>query len=622
MQEERTAEPSPFVQLASQSLLVLFIGFFLFLFLWLASISIDQLWNAGQVMPGVSVNGISLGGLTRAQAEQRINQEFSFGRQGKFTLAYGDISWDVDPLDLGIRLDAAASARQAFSIGRSGPLGEFLAYQLGGRRATHDLPAVISFNQPKAVEYLRRVSREYDRPVKEANLVFNGNQLMAESGQAGLQLDIPASLDRITDSLSKGQAGTIQLVLREQQPEIMDASPFLGAAQQLLADSFVLRIPNDQPDNGRSFSISPENLIPMLTFTRQQQDGQTILVPQFQNSLLVAYLGNLADRVRVQAENPRFIFNDETRQLDLLRAAVVGRELDIPASHAAIQSALQGGKTSTVLVINEAKPAVSDDATADMLGIRELVHEESTYFFGSSAPRVNNIEVAAEKFLGVLVPPGAEFSMASAIGNISLDEGYSEALIIYDGRTIEGVGGGVCQVSTTLFRAAFFAGFPISERHPHAYRVSYYEKTSANRRDSNLAGLDATVFVPLVDLVFTNDSPHWLLMETYVSRSANRITWKFYSTSDDRRVDWSTTGPTHIVKPKKPLYKLNSDLAPGEIKQVDWEAEGADVRVSRTVRRGGEILFEDTFFTRYNPWRAIYEYGPGSEGIPDSGEGD
>lgn len=621
MQEEQSAGFSPFGKLAAQSLLVLFSGTFLFLFLWLATISIDQIWHAGQVMPGVTVSGIKVAGLTRAQAEKRINDEFNFGANGKLTMAYGDISWSVNPLDMGIRLDAPASARQAFSVGRSGPLGEFLAYQLGGRRATHDLPAVIIFNQPKAYEYLVRVSREYDQPVKEANLVFTGTQVMAEPGQMGRELDFQASLGRISKSLSQGHSGAIQLVLREQHPEIMDASPFMGAAQQLLADSFVLRLPQNQPDNGRSFSITPENLIPMLTFTRQQQDGQSRLVPQFQDSLLQAYLGNLADRVRVEAENPRFIFNDDTRQLDLLSEAVVGRELDIPASHATIQSALQEGKSSAVLVINEARPTVSDDATADMLGIRELVHDESTYFFGSSKPRVNNIEVAAEKFHGLLVPPGAEFSMASAIGDISLDEGYSEALIIYGGRTIEGVGGGVCQVSTTLFRAAFFAGFPVSERHPHAYRVSYYEKTSANGRDSNLAGLDATVFVPLVDLVFTNDTPHWLLMETYVNRSANRITWKFYSTSDGRRVDWTTTGPTNIVKPRKPVYKLNRDLESGEIKQVDWEAEGADVRVSRIVRRNGEILFEDTFFTRYNPWRAIYEYGPGTEGIPDSGEG-
>jgi vancomycin resistance protein YoaR len=139
--------------------------------------------------------------------------------------------------------------------------------------------------------------------------------------------------------------------------------------------------------------------------------------------------------------------------------------------------------------------------------------------------------------------------MANAMGEISLDNGYSEALIIYNGKTIEGIGGGVCQVSTTLFRIAFFSGFPIVERHPHAYRVSYYEKVSGNKRDANLAGLDATVYIPLVDLKFTNDTPYWLLMETYINRTASRLTWKFYSTYDRRIMKWTTTGPITKHRP-------------------------------------------------------------------------
>jgi len=263
---------------------------------------------------------------------------------------------------------------------------------------------------------------------------------------------------------------------------------------------------------------------------------------------------------------------------------------------------------------------VTDDVSANDLGITELIHQEHSYFFGSREPRIQNIEKAASEFHGLLVPPGATFSMAAAMGNITLDNGYKEDLIIYNGRTIEGVGGGVCQVSTTLFRAAFFAGFPIVERHPHAYRVSYYEKTANNSRDPNLAGLDATVFIPLVDLKFINDTPYWLLMETYVNRAANRLTWKFYSTSDGRQVEWQTSGPINIVEPKKPLYKLNEDLEPGEIKQVDWEADGADVRVDRYVYRDGMLINSDTFFTHYAPWRAVYEYGPGTEGIPEDGD--
>ena len=202
--------------------------------------------------------------------------------------------------------------------------------------------------------------------------------------------------------------------------------------------------------------------------------------------------------------------------------------------------------------------------------------------------------------------------MANTMGNVSLDNGYAEAWIIFGGRTIKGVGGGVCQVSTTLFRTVFFGGYPIVERYPHAYRVGYYEQTR-NGYDPYYAGLDATVFVPMVDFKFTNDTPYWLLMETYFNPTSRSLTWKFYSTSDGREVEWDSTGPENVVDPPEPRYEENPELAEGVIKQVDWAAEGADVTVTRTVWRDGEILYQDIISTYYRPWRDVFQYGPGTE---------
>jgi vancomycin resistance protein YoaR len=154
---------------------------------------------------------------------------------------------------------------------------------------------------------------------------------------------------------------------------------------------------------------------------------------------------------------------------------------------------------------------VTDDATAEELGITELIREEISYFHGSGPPRVQNIAACLSQFSRlVLIAPGETFSMVQALDDISLDNGYAEAPIIFGGRTIQGIGGGVCQVSTTLFRAAYFAGFPIDERHPHSYRVGYYEQRPNGNRDVALAGLDASVYVPIVDLKFTNDTEHWI----------------------------------------------------------------------------------------------------------------
>jgi len=199
------------------------------------------------------------------------------------------------------------------------------------------------------------------------------------------------------------------------------------------------------------------------------------------------------------------------------------------------------------------------------------------------------------------------------MGDVSLENGFAEALIIYGGRTIKGVGGGVCQVSTTLFRTAFNAGFPIVERYSHAYRVSYYEQTASGSVDPRLAGLDATVYFPLVDFKFKNDTPYWLLMETYVNVSARTLTWKFYSTSDGRSVTWDTTGPTDVVTAPPPVFEENPELRKNEMKQVDWAANGADVTVTRTVWRDGAVLFQDQITTHYEPWKAVCEYGPDSK---------
>jgi vancomycin resistance protein YoaR len=310
------------------------------------------------------------------------------------------------------------------------------------------------------------------------------------------------------------------------------------------------------------------------------------------------------------------IFNDETSELEVIQPAVIGRGLQVEETLALINSSLAKGGHEIALKFEERKPFVNDDLTAAEAGITELVSSQTSYFYGSSASRIQNIQTASSRFHGVMVAPGQTFSMADVLGDISLDSGYAEAWIIFGDRTIKGVGGGVCQVSTTLFRNVFFGGYPVEERYPHAYRVYYYELNAANWQDSTLAGLDATVYVPLVDFKFTNDTPYWLLMETYVNPGARSLTWKFYSTSDGREVEWHTTGLRNRVDPPEPLYTENASLPKGEINQVDWAVEGADVTVTRVVYRNGEAHIEDAFHTHYVPWRAVYEYGPGTEGIP------
>jgi vancomycin resistance protein YoaR len=248
--------------------------------------------------------------------------------------------------------------------------------------------------------------------------------------------------------------------------------------------------------------------------------------------------------------------------------------------------------------MQETQPAVADNATAQQLGITQLTQQQTTYFYGSPAARIQNVQTAAARFDGVLVAPGETFSMGHTLGDVSLNSGFAEALIIYGNRTITGVGGGVCQVSTTLFRTVLNAGFPVVERVPHAYRVHYYEETPAGVDDPTLAGMDATVYFPLVDFQFKNDSQYWILMETHVG--SDYLTWQFYSTPDGRSVTINSTGPQNVVPAPPASFVKNPDLPSNQkMNQTDWAVNGADVDVTRSVTKNGAVYFQDEYKTHY-----------------------
>ena len=602
----------PQSSLIEQLLMALLVGF-VFFFLALGAVVIgNQVWYAGRIFPGVSVGGVDVGGLSQADAAVKIARAISYPQNGHILIREQQ-SFLVTPGQMGLFLDPDTSARQAFQVGRSGGLVHSLNGQFNAWYSGESLPPVMLFDQRMAYQYLADLAKQIDQPTIEASVGLKGIEVQVHPGQTGRSVDIPGTLVLLSAQIQSLQDGVVPVVVRETPPVIVDVSKQADLARSILSAPLKLTLPDGQPDKAGPWTFDPPTLAAMLAFEKIEKDGKSDVQVTLNSDILREYLDNLVPRLLLNTENARFTFNDQTHQLEVIQHSTTGRQLDVDATIKAVQNGLMQGKHKVALKFTFHDPPVSDKATGEQLGITELVHAETSYFYGSSAERVQNIKSAAERFHGLLVAPGEVFSMGTALGDISLDNGYAEALIIVGGRTVKGVGGGVCQVSTTLFRNAFFAGYPILERHSHAYRVSYYEKVAGNHINPDLAGLDATVYFPLVDFKFKNDTPYWLLMETYVNPSTSSITWKFYSTSDGRTVKWETTGPVNIVPAPDPLYKENSDLSQGEIKQVDWSADGADVTANRTVSRNGDVYLQDVFQTHYEAWQAIFEYGPGTD---------
>jgi vancomycin resistance protein YoaR len=256
------------------------------------------------------------------------------------------------------------------------------------------------------------------------------------------------------------------------------------------------------------------------------------------------------------------------------------------------------------LPIITTSPAIRT-ADVNTLGIKEIIGKGISYFRGSIPSRIHNIQLASSKLNGILIPPGETFSFNQALGEVSQSTGYKEAYIIKEGRTVLGDGGGVCQVSTTLFRAALNAGLPIVERHAHAYRVSYYEQSSD-------VGLDATVFDPTADLKIKNDTPTHILIQAQVDTKKNTLIFELYGASDGRKATISKSRAWDQIPPPPDLYQDDPTLPPGKVKQIDWKAWGAKVAFDYRVERNGEILQNRTFYSNYRPWQAIYLRGPGT----------
>ncbi|RME32192.1 MAG: vancomycin resistance protein [Thermoflexia bacterium] len=323
---------------------------------------------------------------------------------------------------------------------------------------------------------------------------------------------------------------------------------------------------------------------------------------------LRAYLEALAPALAIEPVNARFHFDERTGNLIPIAPSAPGRTLDVDASIQNILAAVQAGHHSAPLVLRVVPPRYSESSTAAELGIRDLVAVGESYFIGSPSGRDHNIRLAASKFDGLVIGPGEVFSFNAYLGEVSAEAGYDEAYVTMGEQLAIEVGGGICQVSTTVFRAALKGGYPILERWAHYHRVGYYELRGHG------PGLDATVYAPLVDFKFRNDRNAALLIETEIEETTHRLVFRFYSTDDGRRVVLQGPTVTDITEPGPPIYQLDPKLPPGTV--VEWQTaqNGLTATVERWVYdAAGTLLYHDRFVSKYAPRRAAYHYGPGYE---------
>jgi vancomycin resistance protein YoaR len=335
---------------------------------------------------------------------------------------------------------------------------------------------------------------------------------------------------------------------------------------------------------------------------------QVNLSPYFRwkQNVIDDILLQLSDQLDIPAENALFRFSGG--KVIVFKPSKDGRQLIVAETNKRIQDAfLTSTKTSNqqvmiALPIEIVHPLITTD-NSNSFGIKELIGTGYSEFAGSISGRIHNVALAASRLNGILIKPGTIFSFNVAIGDISAATGYQSAYIIKEGKTVLGDGGGVCQVSSTLFRAALNAGLPIVERHAHAYRVHYYEEGGFK------PGLDATVFSPTVDLKIQNNTSNYILIQTKTDTAKLTLTFDLYGSKDGRIAQISNHKVWGQSAPPPPLYQDDPTLPKGVVNQVDWEAWGANASFDYKVTRGMEILENTTFISNFRSWQAVYLRG-------------
>ncbi len=552
---------------------------FVFLVLVAGAIAL-QLTQRDKVYQNVFVNNLNLGGMTRTEAQAALAGMLAPTLTKPVMLTSDNKQWTPLLADLGVRPDVNATVADAFAVGRGGgPLAQWwsiIEMRLGGRQ---HVPITVSVNRGVMDTYLDTLQVQLGTPPVNATLKVQGSDLIVTPGTNGIKLDREKVQGQLLDDVANLRSTAVTLPVAFSTPTMTTAQ---AEAAKMQAEMLV-GMPLALSFNDKQWVLNRDDLLRTLR-----------IGDAFALSVDTTPLKSRVDAIAAEVkQDPLDAEIGWDNALVVRKASKNGQKLDV-AKTMSLLAAWKGDTRTIALPVEVAKPRIPDDVST--LGITTRVGRGVSNFAGSDSARAKNIAVAAGYLDNTIVGPGETFSFLDSIGEISAARGYKDGYVILAEETVPGIGGGVCQVATTMFRAAVFSGLPIEERNPHAYLVRYYEQGGYP------VGLDAAVFSPGVDLKFRNDSDKYLLIKTGIDGAANLYV-SIYGPELNYKVDLTDPVITNKKSAPDDEYQVDPMLPPGSKKQVEFAKSGEDVAITRTVMdKDGAVLRKVAFTTHYQAW--------------------
>ncbi len=562
-----------------------------------------------RIYPAVQVADVSLGGLDQGEARAALDARATTLEEGTIAFTYGGQVFTPTLAELGATVDVDAALDGAYALGREDDPRTRLRATGNLLREDQTLPLPIRLDDATLDAWFTSVDAQLGIRPHDAYLQVKGTDVSIVPEEEGVVVDRAAARARVLAALGSLVPIAEELPVTFIVPAVRtgDLAPARSVATAALAKPVKVSF-GDQ-----SWDLEPAELAPFIVQgVVPEKTGADAVTVGLDQEKLAAWL---SERYAGQVyEDPvdATVAWDGTGGVVALTDSSVGYELKPKAFAAAVAESVLGDHRTVKIPVNEINPQVDSD-NLGALGITTEIARGDSNYIGSSPQRATNIDVGATLLNGTLVPPHGEFSFNGAIGAITEDKGYVEAAVLVGERVGRDIGGGICQISTTIFRAALQGGLPITEWTPHTSRLENYE------RDGWGPGYDASILQwgddpsTWSDFRFENPSDSWMLIESWADGAYAIV--KIYGADLGYEVKFSETGQGAPIPPAADLEIVNPNLEPGTVQHTEAPTPGLEVWFTREVYdRNGEELYTRKFYTHFPAHGNVYYVSPDMEG--------
>jgi len=593
------------------------------LFLLLASLGFVFLnWQKNyknRIYPGVKIGNVNLEKMTFDEAENTLKNQSQRIQETGFRIKNGEkiinistdiFSFDADLSTPTLSFDYLASAQAAYGDESDRGFFRYLLTLLKLSKSTN-IKMVYDLDENRLKDSISSNLSDLNIEANNAYFTFDKNtQVKIVPERLGKEINYSQAISDIKKNLDNLDDSIINVKTETQYPNISsdDLNGLNDEAKKIIGtENLILSFSSEQSTNTSSttpsstepiiWTIKPDKLVTWLSVSKI--NGQSTL--SLDKEKIKDYLTlNVSPKINSQAVLPRFEIIDN--KVNDWQSGIPGREIDIEETASQISERfLQNDRNIplTTKVVGEVESSISNN-----LNIKEIIGTGVSDFSGSPVNRIKNIKAGAAANQGLLIKPGDEFSLVKTLGDVSAATGYFPELVIKGNKTLPEYGGGLCQIGTTLFRAALASGLPITYRQNHSYRVAYYEP----------AGTDAAVYIPDPDVRFINDTGNYILIQARIVKS--KIYFDFWGTKDGRIASTTTPVIYNITKPDPPKYIETTDMAVGTKKCTEHAHDGADAyfdyKVIYPANSTTTPIKERRFKSHYVPWQEVCLIGIGT----------